>query len=428
MHRAPAARHPARAIAYSGPVSTPLTYLDNASTSWPKAPAVAAAMLDAINAPAGNPGRGQHRVSVQAGEATLRLRRAIASRINAPAPERICLSSGSTASLNMAILGLLWFAPRPARERPIVVTTVIEHNAVRRPLMHQQRDGVCDIVEVGCSPEGFVDPEEVVAAAGDPRCVAVAMTMCSNVIGTAQPIEAIGRGLRARAPHALFLVDAAQAMGALPIDVQAMGIDVLAFSGHKAMLGPGGTGGMYVSERAYATSGVAGEGGPIRPTRFGGTGGTLAGSIEDFNPSDLPGVFEVGTSNVVGRAGLLAALEDERVPAQPVALAHEHRLIGSFLDRFANDPRVPILGPRGVAQRHGVVTFNVDGYSPQEVSAYLDSEWGIAVRAGLHCAPAAHRAMGTLDTGGAVRASPGPFSTEAEMGKLIEAIEKLLDA
>ncbi|MBK7403787.1 MAG: aminotransferase class V-fold PLP-dependent enzyme [Phycisphaerales bacterium] len=266
----------------------------------------------------------------------------------------------------------------------------------------------------------------MIAAAADERCRAVAMTMCSNVVGTSQPVEAIGKGLRARAPHVLFIADAAQAMSALPIDVQAMGIDMLAFSGHKAMLGPGGTGGMFVSERAYTAEGLGGRGGPVRPTRFGGTGGTLAGSVEDFNPPALPGVFEVGTQNVVGRAGLLAALEDDKVPPQPIALAHERRLIGMFIDRFAGDDRIALLGPTAVDRRHGVVTFNVKGFSPQEVSAYLDSEWAIAVRAGLHCAPSAHRAMGTLEGGGAVRASPGPFSTDAEMGKLIGAIERLL--
>lgn len=403
-------------------VTPEMIYLDNASTSWPKAPAVGPVMLEAINSPAGNPGRGQHRVSKRAGEATSHLREAIASRINAPSADQICLSSGSTASLNDAILGLLWAGP-PPRSRPRVVTTVLEHNAVRRPLKHLERDGYCEVVEVGCSGDGFVDPEAVVSAAADERCCAVVMTMCSNVVGTAQPIGEIGRVLRERAAHVLLIADGAQAMGALPIDVQAMCIDVLAFSGHKAMLGPGGTGGMYVSERAYRRDGA---GCRIRPTRYGGTGGTLAGSVEDFNPPELPGVFEVGTQNVVGRAGLLAALEDPGVPPQPVALAHERRLIGMFIDRFGDDERVTILGPRDVARRHGVVTFNVRGYSPQEVSAYLDGECSIAVRAGLHCAPSAHRAMGTLESGGAVRASPGPFSTDAEMGCLIGAIERLI--
>jgi selenocysteine lyase/cysteine desulfurase len=180
---------------------------------------------------------------------------------------------------------------------------------------------------------------------------------------------------------------------------------------------------MFVSERAYC---VASPCGPMRPTRFGGTGGTLAGSIEDFNPAEMPGVFEVGTQNVVGRAGLLAAIEDKSVPPRAIALAHERRLIGMFIDRFAGDERISILGPHDVSRRHGVVSFNVDGFTPQEVSAYLDAEWAIAVRAGLHCAPSAHRAMGTLEGGGAVRASPGPFSTDAEMGRLIEAIEALL--
>lgn len=410
------------------PVALELTYLDNASTSWPKAPSVGPAMLEAINAPAGNPGRGQHRISRRAGEATLHLREAVARLVNAESAERICLSSGSTASLNDAIVGLLWPSPDRRGSKPRVVTTVLEHNAVRRPLKHLERDGLCEVVEIGCSPDGFVDAEEVVEAACDERCCAVAMTMCSNVVGTAQPIEDIGRCLHERAPHALFIADAAQAVGALAIDVRAMHIDVMAFSGHKAMLGPCGTGGMYISERAYRADGLGGRGGPLCPTRFGGTGGTLAGSVEDFNPPDMPGVFEVGTQNVVGRAGLLAALEDDQVPPQAIALAHERRLIGMFIDRFAGDERVTLLGPAEVVRRHGVVTFNVPGYSPQEVSTYLDAEWAIAVRAGLHCAPSAHRAMGTLEGGGAVRASPGPFSTDAEMGKLIEAIEKLIGA
>ena len=393
-------------------------------------------MLDTIKKPVGNPGRGGHRVSQHAGQVTGRLREAVAKRINAPAPERICLSSGSTESLNAAILGLLWFHPKPHAQQPVVVTTVLEHNAVRRPLKHLQRDGVCQVVEIGCNKEGFVDAQQIIEAASQPGCVAVAMTACSNVVGTAQPIETIGQGLRAQAPEVLFLVDGAQAMGALPLDVQAFGIDILAFSGHKAMLGPPGTGGMYLSDRAYTTddggegsegsAGSGGGGGPIRPSRFGGTGGTLKGSVEDFMPPEMPGAFEVGTQNIVGRTGLLAALEDPAVPSQADALAHERELIGLFLERFADDPHVKILGPAGTDRRHGVVSFTIEGYSPQEVSSLLDSEWGIAIRAGLHCAPSAHRAMGTIKTGGCVRASPGPFSTAEEMQTLIRAVEQLV--
>lgn len=382
-------------------------------------------MLKAIEEPAGNPGRGQHHISKAAGEATRRLRQVVAARINAPTPERVCLSSGSTESINVGILGLLGFEARPASERPLAVTTVLEHNAVRRALKELEHRGVCDVAEVGCSSDGFVDPGEVVARASDERCALVAMTMCSNVIGTAQPIAEIGVGLRARAPQAIFLADAAQAMGALPIDVRAMGIDILCFSGHKALLGPGGTGGMYISERAYTLR--DGRGGPVRPTRFGGTGGTLAGSVEDLMPPELPGVFEVGTQNVAGRAGLLAAMEDPGVPASERALAHERRLVGMFINHFAGDERVRILGPRDVSRRHGVVSFTVRGLSPQEVSGLLDERWGIAVRAGLHCAPSAHRAMGTLAGGGAVRASPGPFSREEDMERLIEALGEILE-
>ncbi|VAX40292.1 Cysteine desulfurase, partial [hydrothermal vent metagenome] len=404
-----------------------LIYLDNGSTSWPKAPSVAHAVAEAVTHPVGNPGRGQHHLAKATGEVTMRLRRLLAERINAPSPERVCLSSGATASMNMALLGLLWFNPRPAGERPIVVTTAIEHNAVRRPLLHQQREGVCDIVEIPCDAEGFVEAEAVVEAAAAGRCVAVVMSACSNVLGTIQPIEAVGRGLRERAPGVLFIVDAAQSMGVLPMDVQAMGVDVLVFSGHKALLGPAGIGGAYLSERAYSTTGVAGEGGPIRPTCFGGTGGTLTGSLEAFNPPAMPGVFEVGTTNTIGQAGLLAALEDEGVPTGEASLAQERRLLGMFFERFGGEERVRILGPRGVDRRHGLVSFNLDGYTAQEVSTLLDTEWGIVTRAGLHCAPGAHRAMGTLEQG-AVRVSPGPLTTEAEMGVLLEAVGQLLES
>lgn len=384
-------------------------------------------MVEAINAPAGNPGRGQHHLSKHAGQASQRLRERVASMVNAPSADRICLSSGSTASLNMAIFGLLWFCAKPEGERPLVVTSVLEHNAVRRPLNLLKQDRVCDVIEIGCDADGFIDATEVVEAATDPRCVAVVTNMCSNVIGTIQPTEAIGRGLRERAPRVLHMADAAQSMGALPIDVEAMAIDVLGFSGHKSMLGPVGTGGMYISERAYSVESGACEGGPIRPTIYGGTGGTLSGSIEDLNPPGLPGAFEVGTCNVVGRAGLLAALEDEAVPAHEVSLAHERRLVGMFIDRFADDDRVRILGPRGTERRHGVVSFTVVGHTANEVSAYLDGEHSIVVRAGLHCAPGAHGAMGTLEAG-AVRVSPGPFSTDEEMARLLVAMEKLLES
>lgn len=406
-------------------MNTDPIYLDNASTSWPKAPAVAQAMHEAIVHPVGNAGRGQHRASRHAGEVTAQLRQAVARMINAPSPERICLSSGSTESLNAAILGLLWYHPKSAH-KPVVVTTVLDHNATRRPLKHMQRDGLCDLVEIGCNAEGFVDAQEVIDAATDSRCIAVVMTACSNVVGTAQPIDTIGRGLAQHTPDTLFIVDGAQAMGALPIDVQQSHIDVLAFSGHKAMLGPPGTGGMYLSKQAYTTDGTAGQGGPIAPTRFGGTGGTLKGSVEDLIPSEMPGVFEVGTQNMVGRAGLLAALEDPQVPSQTDALAHERTLISLFIERFKDEPRIRILGPKTVTQRHGVVSFTIEGYTPQEISTILDGQWSIAIRAGLHCAPSAHRAMGTIDTGGCVRASPGPFSTQSDMRTLIAAVEHLL--
>lgn len=405
-------------------------YLDHATTSWPKPPGVGEAMTRYLREGAATPGRGAYASARDAGRQIDQLRDALASMIGAKSGERMVLTSGATESLNIAILGL-FSGDRPGRELPAppprVVTTVLEHNSVRRPLAALQARGLIEVVEVGCDREGFVSAEAVLAAV-DARTALVAMTGVSNVVGTMQPITEVGRGLRSAAAHArvLFLVDGSQGAGLVPIDVGASGIDLLAFSGHKALLGPPGTGVLYVSERA----GVR-----VSPVRFGGSGGGGGGdSASSEMPGEMPHRFEAGTPNTVGFVGLLAALGEDAPARQDEVLAHERRLLGMMIEGLAAHERVRLIGPAGTDRRVGILSLTVLRYEPDEVSAILDGSFGISVRAGLHCAPGAHRALGTFEAGGGgggsgtVRVSPGWATTPDDVGRFLEAMERLVKA
>jgi cysteine desulfurase/selenocysteine lyase len=396
-----------------------VVYLDNASTSWPKPACVASAMEAFLREGAATPGRGAYAMAAEAGRAVSRLRRRLAALIGSPDPERMILGTSATDGLNTAILGLFEDAAAgpPAR----VVTTPLEHNSVSRPLHYLRARGVVEVVAVDAGPDGFVRAADVLDAA-DERTVLVAVTAASNVLGTIQPVGGIGRALRARAPRALFLVDACQSIGLVPVDVQRDAIDLLAFSGHKALLGPSGTGALYVSPRAWPGDGTAR---PLSPTRFGGTG---VDSASPDMPRVLPARFEAGTPNTVGLVGLLAALEDPSRPPAEAALAHERAMIDRLLDAIRDVPRVRPVGPRDRSGCVGVLSLVIDGMAAEEAAAALDASFGIAVRAGLHCAPGAHRAAGTLELGGTLRVSPGPFTTAAEIDLLVEALRALARA
>jgi len=397
-----------------------ILYFDNAATSWPKAPGVGPAIVEFLARDAANPGRSAHAMAQATHEMIATLRKRLAAMVNAEGPERVALTAGCTDALNLAMhsyLGGLAWPEHPLRRRldgaqPRVVTTTLEHKAVRRPLAQLLSRGLIEVEVVGCPDTGVLDAEAVLSRI-DERTVLVAMTHVSNVVGTIQPVEEVGRALRQRFPHTLLLVDAAQSMGALPIDVQAMGADFLAFPGHKGLLGPTGIGGLYISPRAYSDE----EGPAAMPTlQQGGTGG---GTDTLEMPTALPRRFEAGTPNTVGCAGLLGALES--APAD--ALDRERELAGRIIRWALERPGVRVVGTTDLAARTGVALLTFEGLCSEEVARRLASEHNVACRAGEHCAPDAHRAMGTHPEGG-VRLAPGPYTTDEEVEQLLVALEQ----
>lgn len=382
------------------PAADAVIYLDNAATSWPKPPAVAASIVDFLEHRAGNPGRSGHALAVAADAVVAATRSELAALFGAPDPARIVFTLNTTDALNMALWGLLVPGDR-------VVTTTIEHNAVVRPLHALAERGVT-VTRVACAPDGTLDLDDLDRALRSGPVRLVAMCHASNVVGTILPARDAAR--LAHAHGSLFLLDAAQTAGVLPIDVREIGIDLLAVPGHKALLGPTGTGALYV-----------GPGIRLAPLRQGGTG-TRSG--EEHQPEELPAGLEAGTLNTVGIAGLGASLRYLRGRGREVIHVRETGLTARLIHGLADVAGVTIHGTRDAALQVATVSVSLDGWEPVDVAAALDSSFGIAVRAGLHCAPLAHRTLGTFPRG-TVRLSPGPFSTDEDVDRAVTAIRKL---
>ena len=381
-------------------------YLDNAATSWPKPEAVYAAVDDyqrRLGAPAG---RSAYEEAMEAGQGVNRTRQLLARLLNAADPRQIVFTSNGTEALNLAIHGVL-------RSGDHVVTTVVEHNSVLRPLRLLENRGVISVTRVGCDAEGFVSPDEVRRALRqDTRLVAVAHV--SNVTGAVQPIEEISR--LAQAAGALFLVDAAQSLGHLPIDVQASGMALLAAPGHKGLLGPLGTGLLYIRP------GVESE---LESLRQGGTG---TQSEEEIQPEALPEKYEAGNLNTPGILGLGAGVRYLLDRGCSDLREHEAALTERLLTALKAVAGVRIHGPQQATRRLGVVSCTVEGYEPQEVAIALDAAYRVQVRAGLHCAPQMHRALGTLEQGGAVRFSLGHFTKVEEIDIAVDAVRQIAES
>lgn len=389
-------------------------YLDNAATSWPKPPEVGAAMAEFLTHHAGNPGRGGHRLAREAQAVVERARTKLAGLIGAESDQRVVLTHGCTDSVNLAIHGALRSALKCCGgERPKVVATVTEHNAVLRTIQCYAGERLIDLHMVGCDGSGLVDPAEV-ALACDERTRLVCCSHASNVLGTVQDVATIGAAVRERSPRALFLVDAAQTVGHLAIDVEAAGIDLLSIAGHKGLLGPTGTGALYVGPRSWPDD-------PELPRllceRRGGTGAVAPG-LE--MPCTLPDALEAGTVNAVGFAGLCAAIDAH----DGMDLSHELGLVDRLAEGLAGRSFVRVHPPARAHGRMPVLSFTVDGMAAREVACEIDRRFDIAVRGGTHCAPMLHEAIGT-GVGGAVRASPGPRTTVSEIDALLGALDEV---
>jgi cysteine desulfurase / selenocysteine lyase len=376
-----------------------VAYLDNAATSFPKPEAVYRAMDRFLRESGANPGRSGHRLAASAAATVSQTRRLLARFFNAVAPEHVIFTLNATDALNLALKGVL----KPGDH---VVTTSMEHNSVARPLRKLQRAAVTATF-VPASPEGLVSVSAM-AEAIQPGTRLVAMTHASNVSGTLQPVAEVGRLCRERG--LLLLVDAAQTAGAYPIDVERMSIDLLAVPGHKSLLGPPGTGAL-----------VVGEGLRLETLREGGTGSE---SESDEQPEGLPERLEAGTVNTVGIAGLGAALQFIEETGREQIRVHEEALVQRLLHGLSKTPGVSLYGPAPGEERAAVVSLNLEGWDPHEAAAVLDSSFDIQCRAGLHCAPLAHRTIGTFPLG-TLRLSPGLFNTESEIDAAIEAIRQM---
>jgi cysteine desulfurase / selenocysteine lyase len=388
-----------------------MIYFDNAATSWPKPPGVAEAMVRFLEDVGANPGRSGHRRSVAAGRIVYEAREALAELLGATDPLRIVFGANVTDALNLALHGYL----RPGDH---VVTSSMEHNSVMRPLRALEsgkslrfRDGErIGLTVVPCTGEGFVDPAHLEAALR-PNTAMIVLNHASNVCGSLLPLAEAGA--IARRHGCLLLVDAAQTAGALPIDVEAMQIDLLAFTGHKALLGPMGTGGLVIGERVDVAR--------LRPLRQGGTGSR---SEREEQPDFLPDLCESGTPNAVGLAGLLAGVRWVQAQGVEAIRRHEVRLARRLIDGLGEIPGVMVYGGRDPERQVATVAFDVAAMAPSEVGLLLDDEHAIMSRVGLHCAPAAHRTMGTFPRG-TVRFGLGAFNTEAEVDVAVDAVAEI---
>ena len=375
-------------------------YLDNAATSWPKPESVYLAVDHFMREVGATPGRGGYQQEEDAQKIADETRAALAQLFHAPDPQGVIFTMNATYAINMALKGLL----RPGDH---IVTSSIEHNAIWRPLKALEKRGV-EITTVPCKPDGMLDPIDVEAALR-PDTRLVAMLHASNVLGTILPIAEIGKIIHHH--KALLLVDAAQTAGSFPIDMQAMGIDLLAFAGHKGTYGPQGTGGLVVMPGIHLETWVEGGSGfPSRPETM---------------PDELPLRLEAGTQNSTGVAGLLAGVQFVLEQGVEKIHAHEMRLASQLIEQLQAIQDLSILGPSNLEQRTAVVSVTVENYIPDQLSAVLDKVFGVATRAGLHCAPQAHQVAGTLEIG-ALRFSPGYFTIPEEIDYAVESLRNIL--
>lgn len=379
-------------------------YLDNAATSFPKPPEMMAAMEKYQREIGANPGRSGHGRSIEAGRVMYETREVLARLFNVDDPLRIVLTKNSTEALNIALLGSLIPGDH-------VVTTGMEHNSVMRPLRHLEARGV-EVSVAPCSPRGDVDPDDIRRAFRKNTKVVV-MTHASNVTGTIMPIAEVGAWVREK-ESVMFCVDAAQTAGAVPIDVEKTGIDLLAFTGHKSLYGPQGTGGLYIRK---------GRDKKIAPLMMGGTGSR---SEFEEQPDFMPDKFESGTPNAIGFAGLHAGLSFIFKQTIEAIRAREESLTADFLDQMeALSDDVTTYGPKNVSRQTAVVSFNLKNISPSDAAMYCEEEYGILCRPGLHCAPSAHRTIGTFPQG-TVRFSFGFFSSRQDIDTAVQAIQGLI--
>ncbi len=385
-------------------------YLDNAATSFPKPPTVLDAVARYATDLGASPGRGAYYEVKETGRLFDACRHRINELIHGEDPSHVIFTLNASDALNMAIRGIV-HGYDTSSDKPHVITTWMEHNSVLRPLNELVSRGDAEQTRVQCDPEaGLVDPEDIRQAIR-PNTALIAVVHGSNVTGTLQPVAEVGKIAQA---HGIpFLVDAAQSVGHIPIDVRAMGIDLLAFPGHKSLLGPLGTGALYIRP------GIEGR---MATSREGGTGSF---SDLDTQPDVMPDRFEPGSHNAPGIIGLAEGLKWILGKGIDQIWEHHRALIGIMIDRLHSDelPGLTLYGPQGIEDRTSVFSIRIDGFDdPQSLSDMLEKDFGLLTRSGIHCAPLAHQTIGTADLGGTTRISLGAFNTPEDVHALCDSL------
>jgi cysteine desulfurase family protein len=385
--------------------------MDNAATSFPKPPGVLAAMVRYATELGASAGRGAYHEAVETGRLIAECRRRLSKLFHGQDPDHFVFTLNCSDALNLAIKGLVLNAPHATLATPHAICTHIDHNSILRPLnalaercsMEQTRIAVD-------SRSGLVDPDEVRRAIR-PNTRFVAITHASNVTGTVQPIREIGMICRERG--VLLVVDAAQSAGHLPIDVQADFVDLLAAPGHKGLLGPLGTGLLYIRPGVEKL---------LAPLREGGTGSV---SEQDRQPEFMPDKYEPGSHNAIGIIGLSEGVRWVLERGIEAIAAHERDLTRTFIEGVGDVDGLTYYGPRGVRDRCGVFSVRIDGFEPYELAAILESNYGVLTRPGIHCAPLAHECFGTSALGGTTRLSFGPFLSVQDVKYATDALAEI---
>ena len=380
------------------PDSSPPIYLDNAATSFPKPPAVAETMHRLIQEISLSPGRSAHRFSLAASRVIFEARELVADFFGCPDSSRVVFTSNVTEALNVGIFGLL--APGDQ-----VLTTGMEHNSVMRPLRYLEKTRGIGLTILPTSPTGGIDPDDIPKHL-NAKTRLIIINHVSNVTGVVADLAAIGK----RKGKALLMVDAAQSAGVFPLEMENMGIDFLAFTGHKSLFGPTGTGGFLLRQGLMA-----------QPLTMGGTG---SNSEQEEQPQLMPDCHESGTPNTLGIGGLAAGLGFIKKTGRETIRSHEERLTGLLLAGLRQIKGISVHGPLTADNRGPAVSLTMAGKSVADLAFLLDRQYGIMARAGLHCAPAAHRSIGTFPHG-TLRFSPGFFNTETEIQTVLAALDKI---
>lgn len=376
-----------------------MIYLDNAATTYPKPECVYEAIMDCMKNYCANPGRAGHKLAMKAAREIYDTRENIAKLFNVDNPMNIVFTNNATDSLNLAIKGLV-------KSGDHIITTSMEHNSVIRPIKALEKNNVENTV-VQCDKDGFLNIEDLKSAI-KPNTKLIVTTHASNVCGTLIDIKSVGEV--AKENNILYLVDASQTAGVYDIDTKKINVDMIAAPGHKCLLGPQGTGILYIR-----------EGLELNILKEGGTGSK---SEDLFQPNLLPDKYESGTHNTPGIVGLNQGVKFIFEEGIDNIRKHEEDLCEYMLNRLEEVPNIVIYGPKDSKKRAAVISINIGNMDSGEITFLLDSEYDIATRSGIHCAPLAHKTLGTLEQG-AVRFSLGYFNTKQDIDTAIEALKQI---